>query len=690
MTDPITQSENQKVGAVLVVGAGIGGMQASLDLAEAGFKVYLLDRAPAIGGRMAQLDKTFPTNDCAMCIMSPKLVETGRHLNIEIITTADLEKVDGEPGNFTATIRQHPRYVDTTKCTGCGDCAAKCPIPLPDQFNAGMTQRKAIYKLYPQAIPNAFAIEKRGVAPCKDACPAHQRAQGYVALIREKRFADAYRVIKEDNPFPSICGRVCIAKCETQCNRGTLDAPVAIRDLKRFVADWAYENKIAEPTFQLPTSSPQHPEHSERIAIVGSGPAGLTCAADLARQGYHVTVFEANPVAGGMMRVGVPNFRLPHDRVQKEIDDIVALGVELKLNARVDDAEKLFTDGYNAVFFAAGSHKGRKLPIPNADHPDVIVSLDFLRDASLAVESTRQSGDQAIENQKSKIENRRVLVLGGGAVAVDAATTARRLGAASVAMACLESRETMPATKEDLEQVEQEGIGIYPARSFKQVVVTDGKITGVECINVKFMQFEKDGRLTLETHPNTEHIIECDAVIFAIGQGPDLAPIQNAKGAEQSKRRTVAVDPETLATGRPGLFAGGDAVTGAGFIIDAIAAGHKAAKSIQAYVQKSEVRSQNPELKNVVKLSSEEIGAKIKSGKVSARERTHTEWIAAEERVKNFSEFTRAMTEDEAVAEAERCLACGVCSECLECVYACRAGAVNHAMVEEPREVIGE
>src|SRR5512142_484680 len=269
-----------KVGAVLVVGAGIGGMQASLDLAEAGFKVYLLDRSPAIGGRMAQLDKTFPTNDCAMCIMSPKLVETGRHLNIEIITTADLERVDGEPGNMTAVIRQHPRFVDTSKCTGCGDCATKCPIPLPDTFNAGMGKRKAIYKLYPQAIPNAFAIEKRGTAPCRDACPAHQRAQGYIALIRERRAADASRAIKEDNPFPSICGRVCIAKCETACNRATLDEPVAIRDLKRFVADWAHANQIPDPTFQLPTVTTSPQQRAERVAIVGSGPAGLTCAAD--------------------------------------------------------------------------------------------------------------------------------------------------------------------------------------------------------------------------------------------------------------------------------------------------------------------------------------------------------------------------------------------------------------------------
>ncbi|MBU0704782.1 MAG: FAD-dependent oxidoreductase, partial [Chloroflexi bacterium] len=204
MATEFSDNGKDKIGAALIVGAGIGGIQASLDLAEAGFKVYLLDKGPAIGGVMAQLDKTFPTNDCAMCILSPKLVECGRHLNIEVMTYAELEDVVGEPGNFTARVRKKPRYVVVDECTGCGDCAEACPIIRPDQFNIDLSERRAAYKLYPQAIPNAFVIEKRGRAPCRDACPIHQRAQGYTALINEGRFADAYRTIREDNPFPSI------------------------------------------------------------------------------------------------------------------------------------------------------------------------------------------------------------------------------------------------------------------------------------------------------------------------------------------------------------------------------------------------------------------------------------------------------------------------------------------------------
>jgi NADPH-dependent glutamate synthase beta subunit-like oxidoreductase/NAD-dependent dihydropyrimidine dehydrogenase PreA subunit len=356
------------VGAVLVVGAGIGGMQASLDLAEAGLKVYLLENSPAIGGTMAQLDKTFPTNDCAMCIMSPKLVEVGRHLNIDILTTAVLEGITGEPGNFRARIRQRPRYVNISACTGCGDCAAACPVPRSDLFNGGLSDRRAIYKPYPQAIPNAYAIEKLGVAPCRDACPINQRAQGYVALVREGRFADAYRTIKEDNPFPSVCGRVCNHRCEEACSRGQAEGPVNIMALKRFVTDWVLEKRATGEYKEAESSQDAHVTKTEptgkTVAIIGSGPAGMSCALDLVRKGHAVTVFEALPVPGGMMRVGVPEYRLPYDLVQQEIDDILAEGVDLQLNSPIQDAPGLLNQGYEAVFVAVGAHSGVKLPIP--------------------------------------------------------------------------------------------------------------------------------------------------------------------------------------------------------------------------------------------------------------------------------------------------------------------------------------
>src|SRR3990172_2240965 len=277
----------------MVVGGGIAGMQASLDLAEQGFKVYLVEANLAIGGKMAQLDKTFPTNDCAMCTISPKLVETGRHPNIQVMTNTTVQQVRGQAGNFAVQVRRLPRYVDESRCVACGDCAKVCPVILPDAFNEGLSLRRAAYKLYPQAVPNAYAIEKRGISPCRDACPAGQRAQGYIALIREGRWEDALRVIKMDNPFPGICGRICNHRCESACNRGQLDEPINIRALKRFVTDKVYAAE-RQPVSPVEIKFPEL-----RLAIIGAGPAGLTAAQDVIRAGYPVTIFEAMPVAGG-------------------------------------------------------------------------------------------------------------------------------------------------------------------------------------------------------------------------------------------------------------------------------------------------------------------------------------------------------------------------------------------------------
>jgi NADPH-dependent glutamate synthase beta subunit-like oxidoreductase/NAD-dependent dihydropyrimidine dehydrogenase PreA subunit len=611
MADNGHEQNKEAVGAVLVVGAGIGGMQASLDLAEAGLKVYLLESSPAIGGTMAQLDKTFPTNDCAMCIMSPKLVEVGRHLNIDILTTAVLEDIQGEPGNFKVKIRQRPRYVNIAACTGCGDCAVACPVPRLDLFNGGLSERRAIYKPYPQAIPNAFAIEKLGVAPCRDACPINQRAQGYVALVREGRYADAYRTIKEDNPFPSVCGRVCNHRCEEACSRGHGDAPVNIMALKRFVTDWVMDKRASGecPSGEGPSGEGPSGEGSlgnaneastttvvpasgKKVAIVGSGPAGLTCALDLVRKGHSVTVYEALPTPGGMMRVGVPEYRMPYHLVQQEIDDILAEGVELRLNARVNDAPALFEEGYDAVFVAVGAHNGVKLPIPGADLPQVLMATDFLRGVSL---SSRQNGPETgiQADPPPDVARKRVLVLGGGNVAIDAAMSAVRLGASWVGMSCLESRSTMPSHDWEVRDAEQEGIEVYPSRTFKEVTSQAGQVSGVRTVQVDFRGFV-EGRPDFDELTGTEEVIAADIVIFAIGQRPDVACL--GERVETVAGRFPKVDPQTLATSLPGVFAGGDAVTGTSFIVNAIAAGHQAARSIERYLHGQElvVESKRP------------------------------------------------------------------------------------------------
>jgi heterodisulfide reductase subunit A-like polyferredoxin len=655
------------VGAVMVVGGGIAGMQASLDLAEAGYKVYLVDKKPAIGGHMAQLDKTFPTNDCAMCTISPKLVDCGRHRNIELLMDSDVLGVSGEAGHFSARVRTRPRYIDLDKCTGCGDCGEVCPVIIPGRFDEGLATQNAAYKLYPQAVPNAFAIEKRGISPCRDACPAHQRAQGYIALIREGRYADALRVIKEDNPFPGICGRICNHRCEDACNRGKLDDPINIHALKRFVTDEVYAQPRTPP-------EPAERVHEERVAVIGAGPCGLTTAQDLCKLGYGVTVFEALPVAGGMLRVGVPEYRLPTAIVDREVQDIVDLGVELRLNTRVDNLDDIFDEGFSAVLISVGAHEGRKLPIEGADLPGVMVNTLFLRDVRLG--------------NPPDVEGKRVVVLGGGNVAVDVARTAVRLGAAEVHMACLESRETMPAHDWEIEACEAEGIQLHPSRSFKRIVENEeGGVGGLECVNVTFMEFDPTGRLNLETEPGSEHIIPCDVVVFSIGQRAGLGFIPESAGVGVTRQQTIAINPNTMAATRPGVFAAGDATTGTAFVIEAVAAGHQAAESINRYLRGEELEpALKPELP-VVDLSRAEIQERIERGEVQVKPRVAVPELPVEDRVANFSEVETGYTDELAQEEAARCLACGVCSECLSCWYECQADAINHDMVEQVHDI---
>jgi heterodisulfide reductase subunit A-like polyferredoxin len=652
-------------GAVMVVGGGIAGMQASLDLADQGFKVYLTETKSAIGGKMAQLDKTFPTNDCAMCTISPKLVETGRHPNITILTNTDIMELHGHAGDFSVKVRRRPRYIDEEKCVGCNDCAEVCPVVIPDTFNESLSQRRAVFKLYPQAVPNAYAIEKLGIAPCRDACPAGQRAQGYIALIREGRWDDAMRVIKMDNPFPGICGRICNHRCETACNRGNVDEPINIRALKRFVTDKVYEQP-RKPVEAIPVTK------ERRVAIIGAGPCGLTAAQDLALAGYPVTVFEAMPVAGGMLRLGVPEYRLPTEIIEREVQDILDLGVKIKLNHRVQDLDTLFEEGFDAVLIAVGAHEGIKLPIPGADLDGVLINTHFLRDVRLG----------KYENNTGQPLGEKVLVLGGGNVAIDCARSAVRLGR-KVEMACLESREGMPSHQWEVQASLDEGISIHNDRTFERIVNDgNGSAIGVECSLVKSFDFDETGRLHLEKEPDSKHIIECDTVIFSVGQRAGLAFLPDDAGVGLTNTRTVAVNPNTYAATRPGVFAAGDSVSGTAFVIEAVDSGHKSAESIIRYLAGEDLEPEEKPDLPVVHFTQAEIDDKIANGEITISPRIPLEELPVEDRIDNFAEVESGYTEEAAMREAARCLACGICSECMSCTFACQKDAINHNDVE--------
>ncbi|HUS85217.1 MAG TPA: FAD-dependent oxidoreductase, partial [Anaerolineales bacterium] len=649
----------------MVVGGGIAGMQASLDLADQGYRVYLVESKSAIGGHMAQLDKTFPTNDCAMCTISPKLVETGRHLNIDVLVDTEVVNIDGQAGDFTATLRRKPRYVDLEKCVGCGDCVDVCPVVLPDRFNEALSQRRAAHILYPQAVPNAFAIEKLGISPCRDACPAGQRAQGYIALIREGRYDDALRVIKEDNPFPGICGRICNHRCEDACNRGLIDEPIDIRALKRFVTDKVYANP-RQP------NPPSEITQDKRVAIIGAGPCGLTAAQDLARLGFPVSIFEALPVPGGMLRVGVPEYRLPTDIIEREIADILDLGIDLHLNTVIEDLDYLFEEGFDAVLISVGAHEGIRLPIPGADLDGVLINTLFLRDVRLG----------------NKLElGKKVLILGGGNVAIDCARTAVRLGA-EVHLACLEPRDGMPCHAWEADAAEEEGVTIHPDRTFMRVTANgDGRAAGVECTRVTHFEFDHEGRLSIETEPDSEHIIDADTVIFSVGQRAGLAFIPDDAGVGVTQQRTIAINPNTMAATRPGVFAAGDSVSGTSFVIEAVASGHQAAESIQRYLLGEYLEAPpKPDLP-VVKFTRAELSERVAKGEFEIKSRMPIPELSLEERKTGFAEVERGYTDELAQEEAARCLSCSLCSECLSCQYICGREAINHNMVETQDQI---
>ena len=355
--------KKKKIGAVLVQGGGIAGVQASLDLANSGFKVYLVENSAAIGGMMAHLDKTFPTGDCATCIVSPKLVECARNLNIEILTLSELDKLEGTPGNFKAYVKKSPRYINEKICNDCGDCTKACPVEIDDTFNRDLGKRKVIQKYSAQAIPNKPAILKLGHSPCKMKCPANINVQGYIQLIKKKEYVKAADLIRERNPLAAICGRVCPAPCEDACTRGNVDAPLAIRQLKRFAVDqeiaMVKSGELLLPEEKTPEAG------ATKVAIIGAGPAGLTAAGDLADRGFAVTVYESSPGAGGMLRWGIPPYRLPKDILDYEVELIRRKGVKIVLNCRIgtDKTIAQLQEENAAVFISAGAHVSRKLGI---------------------------------------------------------------------------------------------------------------------------------------------------------------------------------------------------------------------------------------------------------------------------------------------------------------------------------------
>ena len=468
-------------------------------------------------------------------------------------------------------------------------------------------------------------------APCQHTCPIGQDVPGYVAFIKEGKFEDAYRVIKQRNPFPSICGRVCHHPCESKCRRGQMDDPVAIRQLKRFAADWAYEHGYE----YIP---PVKARKDERIAVVGAGPAGLSAAHDLAIEGYQVTVFESLPVAGGMLAVGIPEYRLPKAILKREIQSIEKLGVNIKLNTPIDDAKTLYNDGYKAVYIAVGAHSGDKMRIPGEELQGVYDAVEFLRDANLG--------------RQVKV-GKRVAVVGGGNTATDSARVALRMGAEEVHMFYRREKKDMPAIREEIGAIEEEGIHLHLLAAPTKVLGRNAKVSGLELVHMKLGDFDRSGRRTPIATGGSEHVFDCDTIIEAIGQRPATSFLEG-DGVKIGRGGTVVADGRTLATDRPGVFAGGDAVSGPQTVTEAIAAGQRAASSIKRYLQGNKLgpRVEREDFESFELPTPEEVK------ELKEKARTGIKDLPARKRKGSFEEVTRGYTAREAMDEATRCLRC--------------------------------
>jgi len=474
-------------------------------------------------------------------------------------------------------------------------------------------------------------------SPCEAVCPLHQDVPNYAMAIAQGDINKALAIIRETNPLPSVCGRVCHHPCETECNRKVVDSPIAIAALKRYAADWASEEK--------PSRVPRTKE--ARVAIVGSGPAGLTAAHDLVRKGYGVAVFEAAQTPGGILTSAIPDFLLPVESVLADIGYITALGVQIHCNVRVGrdiSLDALARQGFGAVLVAIGAQKSADLNIPGSDFAGVSNALPFLMEAK----------QRRITSVKGK-----VWVIGGGAVAMDVARTAVRLGADEVHVACLESRADMPAFDWEIEEAEREGVRVHPSLAPQKFTSKSGnRVSGIDFKRVASAWMDSDGRMhwTLKEGPGSDFSVDADQVIVAVGQAPDTTGLDSLK---LSGRGTVIVNSATGETSMDGVFAAGDITTGRGTVTESMAAGRRAALSIDQYLSSQPIVATD-DTREIITIKAEQVPSYLAH---------HDQWevpkLSGKQAVTTFKEVNLGYTFWQAVEEARRCLNCRMCANCI-------------------------
>ena len=656
--------------SVLVIGGGYAGLKAALDCANEE-EVFFVLRTPNIGGFFSKLHLVGGKHP--FDILSPLIEQIKENDKIHVFTNSVIERMKEEDHGFKVSIRRKPIRIDETKCDSCGECWKVCPVTSPDRCNGWLSNRNAIYT--PEDALS-YAIE-RETPFCQATCPVSLDIRGYAGFIADGKFKEAYDLIREKVPFPGVLGRVCTHPCEDLCKRGLVDESISIAKLKRFVADHVYENYGEEIMLEpIPATK------GKKVAIIGAGPAGLSAAYDLKTFGYDVTVFEKLPVVGGMMAVGIPEYRLPRATLEREIEFVRGVGVEIKTNVEVDtDMFAELRRTYDTTFISVGAHVSGKLGIPGEDLEGVIPGIDFLRAINLNL--NRNLGNE-VKIGKS------VVVVGGGNVAIDAARSVLRLGS-KVFIVYRRSRAEMPASQEELESLDEEGIKIiFLANPTK--IMGSSRVEGIECVRMELGPPDDTGRRRPVPVEGTEFVMDVDTVIPAIGQASDLKFLEGS-GVDTLGGRRIS----TFKDGRTtvaGIFAGGDAATGAKTVIEAIAAGKRAALSINEYLSGEKLLRADFKVESEIDLVERE--AREKSNllrnyfpimDIEHKKRVKMPKLPGEVRITNFEEEELGYDAKMAVEEANRCLSCRKCIGCGICAEVCPQDAIVYNQTEERTEL---
>lgn len=549
---------------VLIVGGGPEGVRAALQKSEEGAKVTLVEKFPSLGAERIPRDRLIRPDQA---FVNPDLDKVRNDPNIDILPYSDIKKVNSEDEAYSTRIIQHGLRVDNAKCNDCKACIKVCPVNMLDDFNEGLGFRTAVDFYNP--VTAEYNIYKEEMPVCQRTCPLNLDIRSYVGLIADGRYLDSLKTIRDRLPLPGSIGRVCPHPCETACNRQYLDEPISICFLKRFVADVELNEGI-EPVYEMPEKT-----HPEKVAIVGAGPAGLTCAYHLARMGYKaIKIFEALPVPGGYLWVGIPEYRLPKKLLQREVDLICNMGVEIQYETCIgeDISFEDLREEYDALFIGAGCHKGLKLRVPGEEDYEghgIIDCVTFLRDQAL--NPTQGKG--------------KLIVIGGGNAAIDSARVGWRMGFDEVYILYRRTKKEMPANPWEIDAAEHEGVILQYLAAPVEILGKDGKVVGMKCIKMELGEPDASGRRRPVPIEGSEYVIDAETIVPAISQGTDLEFLPQDHAFSLSRWNTFEIDEDTCQTNIPGVFAGGDVVTGPDIAIRAVAAGRNAAIGIDEYLR---------------------------------------------------------------------------------------------------------